>query len=48
MRTKGRFIKISMIVIMSPCNINIDVDRVIENKYIRATKDVYVIQYFNI
>ena len=38
----------SMIVIMSPCNINMDVDRVIEKKYIRATKDVYVIQYFNV
>ena len=38
----------SVNVIMSPCNINMDVDRVIEKKYIRATKDVYVIQYFNI
>ena len=35
-------------VIMSPFNINMDVDRIIEKKYIRATKDVYVIQYFNI
>ena len=38
----------TVIVIMSPFNINMDVDRVIEKKYIRATKDVYVIQYFNI
>ena len=38
----------TVIVIMSPFNINMDVDRVIEKKYIRATKDVYVIQYFNV